>query len=108
MKKQLTNYHVKDDVYQSFTNPFEDGTIENTMYQKSWIDTVQWHYEDIIRDPNIRPDDGMDMKRKIDKSNQHRTDVVEQLDDYYISIFKDVTDKVCCKTKYGKSRLGSR
>tara|TARA_B110000483_G_C17847471_1_gene409064 strand:+ start:38 stop:637 length:600 start_codon:yes stop_codon:yes gene_type:complete len=89
-EKAINNYHIADDVYQSFNNPFESGTIENTMYLKSWIDTVQWHYEDIIRDPNIQPDDGMVMKRKIDKSNQHRTDVVEQLDDYYISIFKDV------------------
>lgn len=89
-EKAINNYHIADDVYQTFNNPFESGTIENTMYLKSWIDTVQWHYEDIIRDPNIQPDDGMVMKRKIDKSNQHRTDVVEQLDDYYISIFKDV------------------
>jgi hypothetical protein len=89
-EKAINNYHIADDVYQSFNNPFESGTIENTMYLKSWIDTVQWHYEDIIRDPNIQPDDGMVMKRKIDKSNQHRTDVVEQLDDYYISLFKDV------------------
>jgi hypothetical protein len=57
---------------------------------KSWIDTVQWHYEDIIRDPNINPVEGMELKRKIDKSNQHRTDVVEQLDDYYISLFEKV------------------
>ena len=89
-EKAINNYHIADDVYQSFNNPFESGTIENTMYLKSWIDTVQWHYEDIIRDPNIQPDDGMVMKRKIDKSNQHRTDVVEQLDDYYISLFKAV------------------
>ena len=88
-EKAINNYHIADDVYQSFNNPFKNGTIENTMYQKSWIDTVQWHYEDIIRDPNIQPDEGMIMKRKIDKSNQHRTDVVEQLDDYYISLFKE-------------------
>ena len=96
-EKAINNYHINDDVYQSFINPFKDGTIENTMYQKSWIDTVQWYYEDIIRDPNIRPGDGMDMKRKIDKSNQHRTDVVEQLDDYYISIFKDVVTNSAAK-----------
>ena len=92
-EKAINNYHIADDVYQSFNNPFESGTIENIMYQKSWIDTVQWHYEDIIRDPNIQSDEGMVMKRKIDKSNQHRTDVVEQLDDYYISLFKDVEPK---------------
>ena len=90
-EKAITDYHVKDNVYQSFTNPFEESSIECTMYQKSWIDTVQWHYEDIIRDPNIEPAAGMDMKRKIDKSNQNRTDVVEQLDDYYISLFNNVS-----------------
>ena len=90
-EQAITNYHLKDDVYQPFTNPFEEGTIEHTMYQKSWIDTVQWHYEDIIRDPNIEPTAGMDMKRKIDKSNQNRTDVVEQLDDYYISLFNTIS-----------------
>ena len=90
-EQAITNYHVKDDVYQPFTNPFKEATIEHTMYQKSWIDTVQWHYEDIIRDPNIEPTAGMDMKRKIDKSNQNRTDVVEQLDDYYISLFNTIS-----------------
>ena len=90
-EKAITDYHVKDNVYQSFTNRFEEGTIECTMYQKIWIDTVQLHYEDIIRDPHIEPAAGMDMKRKIDKSNQNRTDVVEQLDDYYISLFNDVS-----------------
>ena len=90
-EQSITNYHVLDDPYQEMNNTFEDGTIENLMYLKNWIDTVQWHYEDIIRDPNIQPEAGMDMKRKIDKSNQHRTDVVEQLDDYYISLFKGIT-----------------
>ena len=90
-EKAINNYHVIDDVYQAFNNPLKQGSIEHTLFLKSWIDTVQWHYEDIIRDPNIQPDAGMEMKRKIDKSNQHRTDVVEQLDDYYISIFKEIT-----------------
>ena len=89
-EKSIADYHILDDAYQALNNPFEEGTIEHLMYLKNWIDTVQWHYEDIIRDPNINPVDGMDMKRKIDKSNQHRTDVVEQLDDYYIALFKDV------------------
>jgi len=89
-EKSISTYHIKDDPYQTLENPYSEGTIENLMYLKNWIDTVQWHYEDIIRDPNINPMDGMEMKRKIDKSNQHRTDVVEQLDDYYISIFNNV------------------
>jgi hypothetical protein len=87
----ITDYHIHDDVYAAIQNPFSEGSIEHVLYLKSWIDTVQWHYEDIIRDPNINPNDGMDLKRKIDKSNQHRTDVVELLDDYYISLFEKVT-----------------
>ncbi len=89
----IENYHVKDNVDQEWTNPFNEGTIEHLMYTKNWIDTVQWHYEDIIRDPNIEPQAGMDMKRRIDKSNQHRTDVVEKLDDYYIELYNYATPK---------------
>jgi hypothetical protein len=89
----ITDYHIHDDVYAAVQNPFSEGSIEHVLYLKSWIDTVQWHYEDIIRDPNINPIEGMELKRKIDKSNQHRTDVVELLDDYYISLFTKVTPK---------------
>jgi hypothetical protein len=89
----ITDYHIHDDVYAAIQNPFSEGSIERVLYLKSWIDTVQWHYEDIIRDPNINPIEGMELKRKIDKSNQHRTDVVELLDDYYISLFTKVTPK---------------
>ncbi len=57
---------------------------------KNWIDTVQWHYEDIIRDPNINPEDALLLKRKIDKSNQDRTDLVELIDSYFLDKYKDV------------------
>jgi len=88
--QSIKDYHVIDNVNTPINNPFEKGTIEHLMYLKNWVDTVQWHYEDIIRDPNINPVSGMELKRKIDKSNQHRTDLVEQIDDYYIELFKDV------------------
>lgn len=90
-EKAIADYHIYDDVYKAIQNPFESETIENKLYLKAWIDTVQWHYEDIVRDPNINPLEGMELKRKIDKSNQHRTDVVEQLDDYYRSLFSSVS-----------------
>lgn len=86
--QSITDYHVKDDVNTEISNPYKEGTIENIMYLKNWVDTVQWHYEDIIRDPNIDPVAGMELKRKIDKSNQHRTDLVEKVDDFYIELFK--------------------
>ena len=85
----IRTYHIVDDPYQSMENPFDPTAIEHTVYQKCWIDTVQWHYEDLIRDPLINPEDGMKLKRKIDASNQLRTDVVEEIDDYFLKLFKD-------------------
>jgi len=85
----IEKYHILDDVDQDWNNPFEENSVESLLYTKCWIDTVQWHLEDIIRDPNIDAENGMMIKRRIDKSNQHRTDVVEQMDDYYIDLFKD-------------------
>jgi hypothetical protein len=90
-EQAINDYHQYDDVNRAIQNPYQEGTIHHVLYLKSWIDTVQWHYEDIIRDLNINPVEGMELKRKIDKSNQHRTDVVEQLDDYYIALFEKVT-----------------
>lgn len=91
--ESITDYHKTDDVDAVMPNKYENGTIEHLMYLKNWIDTVQWHLEDIVRDPNIDSDYGMEIKRRIDRSNQHRTDTVEHLDDYYIHLFKHVTPK---------------
>ncbi|HZJ79895.1 MAG TPA: DUF4254 domain-containing protein, partial [Dysgonamonadaceae bacterium] len=74
-------------------NPFEEGTIDSFLYQKNWIDVVQWHLEDIIRDPNIDPVEALKIKRTIDKSNQVRTDLVEQIDSYFLYLYKDVEPK---------------
>lgn len=83
-------YHVTDHVDAMLVNPFEDGAIAHTLYRKNWIDAVQWHLEDIIRDPNIAPDEALRIKRRIDKSNQDRTDLVEQIDDYLNDKYKNV------------------
>ena len=61
------------------------------MYEKNWIDTVQWHYEDIIRDPDIKPNEGMKLKRLIDRSNQNRTEMVEYIDSYFLNLYSSVT-----------------
>ena len=86
----INDYHVKDYIDTPTNNPFEEGSIENRLYLKCWIDTVQWHFEDIIRDPQIDPAEALLLKRRIDKSNQDRTDLVEQIDSYFREIYKDV------------------
>ena len=90
----ITKYHVIDDVNQPFTNPYDKSDLlKHLLYRKNWIDTVQWHYEDIIRLPDINPEEALVLKRKIDASNQDRTDMVEYLDSYYLDMYKDVTVK---------------
>ena len=86
----IADYHIKDNIDTPINNPFEDGSIENRLYLKCWIDTVQWHFEDIIRDPQIDPAEALVLKRRIDKSNQDRTDLVEQIDSYFREVYKDV------------------
>ena len=89
-EQAINDYHVVDDVDQPLKNPYEVGTIEYYLYVKNWIDTVQWHFEDIIRDPNIDPEAALVLKRRIDKSNQDRTDLVEMIDSYFLDKYKDV------------------
>ena len=88
--KAITDYHIKDDIETPISNPYSEGTIENRLYLKNWIDTGQWHFEDIIRDPNIDPVEALVLKRRIDKSNQDRTDLVEQIDSYFLELYADV------------------
>ena len=86
----IHDYHVKDNIDTPICNPFDEGTIENRLYLKCWIHTVQWHFEDIIRDPEIDPVEALALKRRIDKSNQDRTDLVEQIDSYFRELYKEV------------------
>ncbi len=87
----IRDYHLKDHVDTPINNPYEQHTIEHSLYLKCWIDTVQWHLEDIIRDPHINPVDALGLKRRIDHSNQDRTDLVEQIDTYFRKLYNDVT-----------------
>ena len=93
----IKDYHILDDVYQPTLNPYTKGTIEYLLYAKNWVDTVQWHYEDIIRDPNIDPVAALVLKRKIDASNQVRTDMVEYIDSYFLQKYQDVKVKPTAK-----------
>ena len=86
----VADYHRTDDVDAAICNPYAEGTIEYDLYLKNWIDTVQWHLEDIIRDPHINPEDALAIKRRIDHSNQDRTDLVENIDTYFRQTYSDV------------------
>ena len=86
----IRDYHKTDDVDTPIQNPYEPGTIEADLYLKNWIDTVQWHLEDIIRDPQIDPVEALALKRRIDKSNQDRTDLVEKIDSYFYTLYHAV------------------
>lgn len=89
-QRAIDDYHVHDDIDTPINNPYDDGTIENRLYLKCWIDTVQWHFEDIIRDPNIDSIEALALKRRIDRSNQDRTDLVEQIDSYFRQKYSEV------------------
>lgn len=86
----IAEYHLHDDVDFVPKNPYKEGSIEFLLFAKNWIDTVQWHLEDIIRDPNINPIEALKIKRRIDASNQDRTDMVEYIDSYLLEKYKDV------------------
>ena len=94
-KEVINKYHLIDSVEQSFVNPYKEDAqlLEHLLYRKCWIDTVQWHYEDIIRDPNIDPVSALSLKRQIDASNQDRTDMVEYIDSYFLENNKEVSIK---------------
>ena len=86
----IRDYHVTDNIDTPINNPYKRETIENRLYLKCWIDTVQWHFEDIIRDPHIDPVEALNLKRRIDRSNQDRTDLVEQIDSYFRQKYANV------------------
>ena len=86
----VTYYHTMDNVDAEVKNPYPFEVIEHDLFLKNWIDTVQWHLEDIIRDPAITPSDALFIKRRIDRSNQERTDLVERIDNYFLKLYADV------------------
>tara|TARA_B110000238_G_scaffold45459_1_gene49193 strand:- start:3187 stop:3792 length:606 start_codon:yes stop_codon:yes gene_type:complete len=91
--QSIEDYHVKNSVNEIANNPYKKDDIEHLLYQKNWIDTVQWHLEDLIRDPEIDPIAALKLKRTIDHSNQQRTDLVEYIDSYFLDTYKKVDIK---------------
>ncbi len=92
-EESIQDYHKFDNVDQPINNPYPKDDIKHLLYLKNWIDTVQWHFEDIIRDPQIDPVAALALKRRIDASNQERTDMVEYIDSYFLQKYKDVVVK---------------
>jgi hypothetical protein len=90
-ERAIRDYHVTDDVDAPMQNPYPVASIEADLYRKCWIDTVQWHFEDIIRDPQIDPVEALTLKRRIDRSNQDRTDLVETIDSYFYTKYHGIT-----------------
>ena len=88
--RAVADYHIADNVDTTLTNPYPANSLEAMLYGKNWIDAVQWHLEDIVRDPDIDPAEALSIKRRIDRSNQERTEMVEELDSYFRTRFKDV------------------
>ena len=89
-RKAINDYHLTDNVDTPIQNPYNRSSIEYSLYLKCWIDTVQWHYEDIIRDPHIDPTEALALKRRIDRSNQDRTDLVEEIDSFFRQTYSNV------------------
>ncbi|MBP3455302.1 MAG: DUF4254 domain-containing protein [Alistipes sp.] len=89
--RSIEDYHRHDNVDQPISNPYAAGSLDALLYEKNWVDAVQWHLEDIIRDPQIDPVEALKIKRRIDRSNQVRTDMVEYIDSYLLDKYKDVT-----------------
>lgn len=96
-QKVIEDYHVYDKIDQPIENPYGRETLEHLLYLKCWIDTAQWHMEDVIRNPNIDPREGLYWKRRIDRQNQERTDTVEFIDSYYLQKFADVVAQADAK-----------
>ena len=89
-EKSIKDYHVYDSIETEIKNPYNKDQFEYLLYQKNWIDTVQWHLEDIIRDPEIEPTEALKIKRVIDASNQKRTDLVEFIDGYFLNKYQNI------------------
>lgn len=89
-QRTIEDYHRYDAIDHPIENPYDSDSLEHLLYLKCWIDTAQWHMEDIIRNPDITPQEALNWKRRIDKQNQVRTDTVEYIDSYYLQRFRDV------------------
>ncbi|ADY52658.1 hypothetical protein Pedsa_2106 [Pseudopedobacter saltans DSM 12145] len=96
-QQAVVDYHKVNEIDQDFSNPYAPQTIENLLYRKNWIDTMQWHMEDVVRNPDIDPVEALKWKRRIDASNQDRTDLVEYIDSYFLEKYQEIEPKSTAK-----------
>lgn len=96
-EQSINDYHVFNNIDHAYQNPYANGSIEFLLYAKNWIDTAQWHMEDEVREPSIAPADALLWKRRIDASNQERTDMVEYIDSYFLEKYKHIQPKADAK-----------
>jgi Protein of unknown function (DUF4254) len=89
-EQAIKDYHLFNDIDKTCENPYPAGSLDHLLYSKCWIDTAQWHMEDEVRDPNIAPVEALRWKRRIDSSNQDRTDMVEYIDSYFLDKYKNI------------------
>lgn len=89
-RQSIKDYHIYNDVDAVENNPYDPSSPEYLFYKKNWIDTVQWHLEDIIRAPEIDTVLALQIKRRIDESNQERTNLVEYIDSYFLEKYKNI------------------
>ncbi|WP_443946561.1 DUF4254 domain-containing protein [Pedobacter sp. AW1-32] len=89
-EQSIADYHKFDEIDHPVENPFNPESLEHLLYVKNWIDTAQWHMEDVVRNPQIDPVEGLSWKRRIDAQNQVRTDMVEFIDSYFLNLYKEV------------------
>ena len=89
-EQSIFDYHINNEIDFPYQNPYQEYTIEHLLYKKNWIDDAQWHMEDVVRNPSIDCAEGLKWKRRIDESNQERTDLVEFIDSYFLERFKNV------------------
>jgi hypothetical protein len=87
----ITDYHTFDNIDQPVENPYDSESLEHLFYVKNWIDTAQWHMEDVVRNPQIDPVEGLSWKRRIDAQNQVRTDMVEFIDGYFLNLYQGIS-----------------
>lgn len=92
-RKSIQDYHLTNSVNTKITNPYPNNTIKHFIYLKGWIDTIQWHLEDIIREPKIDPRKALKIKRRIDKTNQQRTELVEYIDDWFLRKYSKIVPR---------------